>query len=71
MGRLLPTGAPNLGHAMDFEYQGLEPSLTCELQCQCGWKTEIKSFRKPWSILEVKMKVKNHMSDLGLSFNDK
>ena len=67
MGHLIPTGAPNQGHSMDFEYEGSGEEQKCLMCCQCGWKVEIESFRKPWSVTEVKVRVGKHLEDLGIS----
>jgi len=67
MGHLVPTGVPNQGHSMDFEYEGSGEEQKCLMRCQCGWKVEIESFRKPWSVTEVKVRVGKHLEDLGIS----
>ena len=42
MGRLIPTGLPNQGHSIDFEYVGEDKDKKCFMVCECGWKIEIE-----------------------------
>jgi len=70
MGHLIPTGIPNQGYSINFEYIGDGENQTCLMICECGWKTKIESFRHPWSIIETKVKVRKHMEELGLSSNE-
>jgi hypothetical protein len=66
MGRLIPTGLPNQGHSIDFEYVGEDKAKKCFMVCECGWKIEIESFRHPWSLIETKVRMRKHMQELGL-----
>ena len=70
MGKLIPTGLPNQGHSVDFEYFGEKKDIKCFMVCQCGWKIEIESFRHPWSLIETKVRMRRHMDDLGLNSNE-
>jgi hypothetical protein len=70
MGHLIPTGSPNQGHSVDFEYVGEDKSQKCYMVCECGWKIEIESFRHPWSLIETKVRMRKHMEDMGLATND-
>jgi hypothetical protein len=70
MGKLIPTGLPNQGHSVDFEYVGDGKGMKCFMVCQCGWKIEIESFRHPWSLIETKVRLREHMKDLGLKSNE-
>jgi len=67
MGQLIPSGMPNQGHSMNFEYDGAGEAQKCYMSCQCGWRVEIESFRNPWSVTEVKVRVGKHLEDLGIS----
>lgn len=67
MGRLIPTGLPNQGHSIDFEYTGEDKDMKCFMVCECGWKIEIESFRHPWSLIETRVRMRKHMDELGLS----
>jgi len=68
MGRLIPTGIPNQGHSIDFEYTGQDKDMKCFMFCECGWKIEIESFRHPWSLIETNVRVKKHMEEIGIEF---
>jgi hypothetical protein len=70
MGKLIPTGLPNQGHSVDFEYVEAGKGMKCFMVCQCGWKIEIESFRHPWSLIETKVRLRKHMKDLGLKSNE-
>ena len=70
MGRLIPSGLPNQGHAIDFEYVGEKRDLKCYMVCECSWKIEIESFRHPWSIIETRVRLRKHMKELGLQSDD-
>jgi hypothetical protein len=70
MGKLIPTGLPNQGHSVDFEYVGENKDMKCFMVCQCGWKIEIESFRHSWSLIETKVRLREHMEDLGLKSNE-
>jgi len=67
MRHLIPTGVPNQGHSMNFEYDESEEAPKCFMSCQCGWRVKIESFRNPWSVTEVKVRVGKHLEDLGIS----
>jgi len=66
MGHLIPTGVPNHGHSINFEYVGFGEEQKCYMGCQCGWRVEIESFRNPWSVTEVKVRVEKHLEELGI-----
>jgi hypothetical protein len=70
VGRLIPSGLPNQGHSIDFEYVDENTELKCFMVCECGWKIEIESFRHPWSIIETRVRLRRHMQELGLQGND-
>ena len=70
MGRLIPTGAPNRGHSIDFEYIGTGKAQKCFMVCQCGFKVEIESFRHPWSLIESNVRFRKHMQKIGLQPNE-
>ena len=70
MGKLIPTGLPNQGHSIDFKNLGVGESEKCFMVCECGWETEIESFRHPWSLIETKVRLRKHMEDLGLKSNE-
>lgn len=69
MGRLIPSGLPNQGHEMDFEYVGKGKQQKCLMRCNCGWQVEIESYRHPWSLIEIKVRTRKHMQELGLESN--
>jgi hypothetical protein len=58
------------GHGFDFSYLSLDDLETCEMLCKCGWRTNIESFDKPWSIIEVGFKAKEHLGVYGVALND-
>lgn len=64
MGNPLPTGIPNEGHSMRFEYSDQGKQGMCYLCCECGWRAEIKSYRQSWSLLEINFKAKRHFESL-------
>ena len=66
MGHLIPTEIEDQGHQISFEYQGQDANQKCLSICTCGWRTEIESFRHPWSFIEVKVRVREHFEALGL-----
>ena len=66
MGRLIPTGVPNQGHPMDLEYTGSGQKMKCFMVCACGWRTEIESFRHPWSLIETRVRAQRHLEELGI-----
>ena len=66
MGRPIPTGVPNQGHEMDFQYEGEGNKQKCFMICKCSWRIEIETFRHPWSLIEIKVRVRRHMQELGL-----
>jgi hypothetical protein len=70
MGRPIPTGVPNQGHQMDFKYEGEGKKQKCFMTCECGWFIEIETFRHPWSLIEIKVRAKRHMQELGLEPHD-
>ena len=70
MGKLIPTGLPSQGHSVDFENLGEGKAEKCFMVCECGWRTEIESFRHPWSLIETKVRLRKHMEDLGLKSNE-
>ncbi len=70
MGRLIPTGLPNQGHSIDFEYAGEDEVKKCFMVCECGWKIEIESFRHPWSLIETRVRMRAHMKELGLDLDE-
>lgn len=66
MGHLIPTEIEDQGHQISFEYIGNDTDHNCFAVCLCGWRTEIESFRNPWSVIEVKVKVTKHFEELGI-----
>lgn len=66
MGRLIPISSPNQKHAIDFEYVGAGKVQKCFMFCKCGFRVEIESFRKPWSLIESNVKFRKHMKEVGL-----
>jgi hypothetical protein len=66
MGKLIPTGVPNQGHSIDYEYIGEGVEEQCFMVCECGWQIEIESFQHPWSLIESRVRLQRHMEDLGL-----
>jgi hypothetical protein len=66
LGRPIRTGDSNQGHEMDFRYEGEGENQKCFMTCKCGWEIEIDSFRRPWSLIEIKVKNRKHLQDLGL-----
>lgn len=69
MGKLIPTGLPNQGHSIDFKNLGVGEAEKCFMVCECGWETEIESFRHSWSLIETRVKMQKHMKELGLGSN--
>lgn len=65
MGRLLPTGLPNQGHSVYFEILDEGHVEKCFMVCQCGWRVEIETFRRPWSMIETKVRMRKHLEDMG------
>jgi hypothetical protein len=35
--------------------------------CDCGWNIPIESFQYSWSIIEIKIRVKEHLSKFGIT----
>jgi hypothetical protein len=35
--------------------------------CDCGWSISIDSFQHSWSVIEVKIKVQEHLSKFGIT----
>jgi hypothetical protein len=70
VGRLIPTGAPNLGHSIDFEYVGTGRAQKCFMDCQCGFRVEIEFFRHSWSVIEINVRFRKHMLEVGLQPNE-
>ena len=66
MGHLIPTGLPNQGHSINFEYTGQDKDMKCFMVCECRWKIEIESFRHPWSLIETRVRLRKHMEELGI-----
>ena len=69
MGKIIPTGIPNSGHSITFEYVGDDVEQRCFMVCECSWKIEIESFRHPWSLIETRVQLQRHMEETG-SLND-
>ena len=67
---LIPTGLPNQGHSIDFEYIGDGNEKQCFMVCGCGWKIEIESFQHSWSLIETKIRLQRHMEDFGLKSDE-
>ena len=66
MGHLIATGSESNGHGFEFEYSKIDGLDKCQMVCNCGWNTDIKSFQNPWSVIEVKVKIKEHLADFGI-----
>lgn len=69
MGHLIPTGLPNQGHSVVFDYVGEDEAKKCYMICACSWKIEIGSFRHSWSIMETRFRMRKHMEEIGLTQN--
>lgn len=67
MGKLLSTGFESEGHKFEFRYETEQSDEGCEMVCVCGWVTDIGSFRHSWSVIEIKVKVKDHLEKFGIT----
>jgi hypothetical protein len=67
MGRLISTGLQSNGHGFEFEYKDQDGHKKCLMVCICGWNTNIDSFQHSWSVIEVKVKVKDHLSSFNIN----
>jgi hypothetical protein len=67
---LTPTGLPNEGHSIAFEYLGEGVEQQCFMVCECGWKIEIESFRHSWSLIETRVRLQRHMEEIGSLSNE-
>ena len=65
MGRLILLDNHREGHVMNLNYLGEGDSEHCYIVCECGWQAEILQFRHPWSTIELKFKVNEHLKEVG------
>jgi hypothetical protein len=67
MGRLLATDFETNGHKFIFQYLYSNQESSCLMSCTCGWNTNIESFQNSWSVIEVKVKVQEHLVNCGVT----
>ena len=67
MGHLIATGFSTNGHKFDFVETNTGSEKNCLMVCDCGWSISIDSFQHSWSVIEVKIKVQEHLSKFGIT----
>jgi hypothetical protein len=70
-GRLIMTGVHEPGHSDVLTYSGEGLAEHCYLDCECGVRLEIESFRHPWSTIEVRVKYGQHLNAVLPGLGDK
>lgn len=67
MGRLITTGFSTDGHRFEFVESNSDMQQICLMVCDCGWNIPIESFQHSWSIIEIKVRVKEHLAKFGIT----
>lgn len=60
MGKLIPIPA-NSGPTIKITYEGTGKDQKCFIDCECGARMEIESFRHSWSIIETRVRWEQHL----------
>jgi hypothetical protein len=62
MGKLIGIQSVS-GPANKLVYEGVDESQRCFIDCECGARIEIESFRHSWSIIETRVRWERHLED--------
>jgi hypothetical protein len=66
MGQIISTGVHRKGHKAGFSEFVVSGDKKCNMNCECGWSTEITSFGNPWCTIEIQVRYNDHLIEGGL-----